>query len=85
MNNVTPVQMANYVATLASGGKRYKVSVVDKITTPTGEVIKEYKPELVDELDIPEAILTSCERMVCIELILVQVMVLHIIVLQTSL
>lgn len=54
MNNVTPVQIANYVATLASGGKRYKVSVVDKVTTPTGDVIKEYKPELVDELDIPE-------------------------------
>ncbi|MBS5950105.1 MAG: penicillin-binding protein [Clostridium sp.] len=59
MNNVTPVQMANYVATLASGGKRYKVSVVDKITTPTGEVIKEYKPELVDELDIPEEYLQA--------------------------
>lgn len=54
MTTATPVQLANYVATLASGGKRYKVSVVDKVTTPTGEVIKEYKPELVDELDIPE-------------------------------
>lgn len=59
MNNVTPVQMANYVSTLASGGKRYKVSVVDKITTPTGEVIKEYKPELVDEIDIPEQYLQA--------------------------
>ena len=59
MNTATPVQMANYVATLASGGKRYKVSVVDKVTTPTGEVIKEYKPELVDELDIPEQYLQA--------------------------
>lgn len=59
MNTATPVQLANYVATLASGGKRYKVSIVDKVTTPTGEVIKEYKPELVDELDIPEQYLQA--------------------------
>jgi penicillin-binding protein 2 len=54
MNNFTPVQLANYVATLGSGGTRYKVSIVDKVTSPTGEVIKEYKPEVVDKLDIPE-------------------------------
>ena len=54
MNNFTPVQMANYVATLANGGTRYKLTLVDKITSPTGEVIKEYEPEVVDQLDIPE-------------------------------
>ncbi|WP_195262699.1 MULTISPECIES: penicillin-binding transpeptidase domain-containing protein [unclassified Clostridium] len=53
INNFTPVQLANYVATLASGGTRYKVTIVDKITSPTGEVIKEYKPEVVDKLEIP--------------------------------
>lgn len=54
MNNFTPVQIANYVATLANGGVRYKLTLVDKITSPTGEVIKEYTPEIVDKLDIPE-------------------------------
>lgn len=54
MNLFTPVQMANYVATLGSGGTRYKVTLVDKITSPDGEVIKEFKPEIVDQLDIPE-------------------------------
>lgn len=54
MNNFTPLQLANYVATLANGGVRYKVSIVDKVTSPTGEVIKEYKPEVVDKLDIPQ-------------------------------
>lgn len=54
MNNFTPVQIANYVATLANGGTRYKLTLVDKITSPTGEVIKEYEPEVVDQLDIPE-------------------------------
>ncbi|MBE6053929.1 MAG: penicillin-binding protein [Clostridium sartagoforme] len=54
MNNFTPVQIANYVATLANGGTRYRLTLVDKITTPTGEVVKEYKPEVVDQLDIPQ-------------------------------
>lgn len=54
MNNFTPVQIANYVATLANGGTRYKLTLVDKITSPTGKVIKQYEPEVVDQLDIPE-------------------------------
>ncbi|MBQ6819975.1 MAG: penicillin-binding protein [Clostridium sp.] len=54
MNNFTPVQIANYVATLANGGTRYKLTLVDKITSPTGEVIMEYTPEIVDQIDIPE-------------------------------
>lgn len=53
MNNFTPVQIANYVATLASGGTRHRLTLIDKITSPTGEVLKEYKPEIVDQIDIP--------------------------------
>ena len=54
MNLFTPVQMANYLATIGSGGTRYKVTLVDKITSPNGEVIKEFEPEVVDKLDIPD-------------------------------
>lgn len=59
MNLFTPIQMANYVATLGSGGTRYKVTMVDKITSPTGEIIKEFKPEIVDQLDIPDEYLQT--------------------------
>ena len=59
MNNFTPVQLANYVATLASGGTRYRVMLVDKITSPTGEVIQEFKPEIVDQLDIDPSYLQA--------------------------
>ena len=59
MNNFTPLQIANYVATLANGGTRYKLTLVDKITSPTGEIIKEYTPEVVDQLDIPESYLQA--------------------------
>ena len=62
MNNFTPVQIANYVATLANGGTRYKLTLVDKITSPSGEVIKQYEPEVVDQLDIPEEYLQAVKE-----------------------
>lgn len=57
MNAFTPLQMANYVATLANGGTRYKVSIVDKVTSPTGEVIQEFIPEVVESNPIDPEIL----------------------------
>ena len=57
MNAFTPLQMANYVATLANGGTRYKVSIVDKVTSPTGEIIQEFTPEVVESNPIDPEIL----------------------------
>ena len=57
MNAFTPLQMANYVATLANGGTRYKVSIVDKVTSPTGEVIQEFTPEVIESNPIDPEIL----------------------------
>ncbi len=39
-NAYTPIQIANYIATLANGGIRHKVSVIDKIETYNGEIIE---------------------------------------------
>ncbi len=36
----TPIQIANYIATLVNGGIRHKVSVIDKIETYNGEIIE---------------------------------------------
>ncbi|WP_300697144.1 penicillin-binding transpeptidase domain-containing protein, partial [uncultured Clostridium sp.] len=57
MNAFTPLQMANYVATLANGGTRYKVSIVDKVTSPTGEIIQEFNPEVIESNPIDANIL----------------------------
>lgn len=62
MNNFTPVQIANYVATLANGGTRRKLTLVDKITSPTGEVLQEFEPEVVDQIDIPEEYLQAVKE-----------------------
>lgn len=51
-NSFTPVQMANYIATLVNGGKNYKVHLVDKITTSEGEVIEQVEPEVINEIKI---------------------------------
>ncbi|MBU5488933.1 penicillin-binding protein [Clostridium sp. MSJ-8] len=53
-NTFTPLQLAQYVSTLANGGTRYKAHLVDKITNPEGEVIQEYGSEVLDKIDLDE-------------------------------
>jgi len=43
-NRYTPLELANYIATLANGGTRYKPYLVQRITDLNGKVIKENKP-----------------------------------------
>ena len=62
MNNFTPVQIANYAATLANGGTRLKLTLVDKITSPTGEVLQQFEPEVVDKIDIPAEYLQAVKE-----------------------
>lgn len=59
MNTFTPIQLASYTATLANGGTRYDVNLVDRVTSPTGEVIKEYKPEVINKIDIDPSFLQA--------------------------
>lgn len=49
-NQFTPLQLANYMATLVNGGNRYSVHLVDKILDQDGKVVKEYKPELIEKI-----------------------------------
>lgn len=52
MDQFTPLQIANYIATLANGGTRYKVHLVDKILDSNGKVIEQDKPEVVEKTGI---------------------------------
>jgi penicillin-binding protein 2 len=52
MDQFTPVQMANYIATIANGGTRYKVHLVDKFLDPNGKVIEQVKPEVIEKTGI---------------------------------
>ncbi|MCB2312124.1 cell division protein FtsI [Clostridium tagluense] len=52
MDNFTPLQMANYIATLANGGTRYKVHLVDNIKDSNGKLISQTKPVVIDKANL---------------------------------
>ena len=49
----TPVQLANYAATIANGGTRRKVNLIKSIRSSVdGSVVKEFEPEIEDSVDM---------------------------------
>ncbi|KJS84338.1 MAG: hypothetical protein JM58_10855 [Peptococcaceae bacterium BICA1-8] len=53
--NYTPLQLAHYVATIANDGLRYKPYVVEKIINSSGEIVKEFKPEVIAKANISQS------------------------------
>lgn len=51
-NNFTPMQLAQYVSTIANGGTRYSLHFVDKVTSPDGKVLQEFSPTVVDQINL---------------------------------
>ncbi len=52
-NMLTPLQLATYTATIASGGNRYKTHLVSKIMDYTRtKAVKEFEPELVQNVGV---------------------------------
>lgn len=53
LNAFTPLQTANYVATLANGGTHYRASLIDKIVSyDISTVYDESKPEVLNKISI---------------------------------
>jgi len=50
-NNVTPLQICIMTSVIANGGKMYQPQIVESVMTPDGEVIEQFTPELVSELN----------------------------------
>lgn len=60
VNSFTPLQLANYIATLANGGKRYKLKLVKSIhSSLDGSLIKEFKSEIEENINIDKTALVS--------------------------
>lgn len=56
-NLVTPLQAAMVMGEIAADGKRYKPHIVSKIVTQNGDVVQEFPPVVLSELDTtPEII-----------------------------
>lgn len=55
-NQFTPLQLANYVATLANGGHHYSAHVLKSVKSHDyGTVIYERQPDLIDAINISQA------------------------------
>ena len=63
-NAFTPLQIVNYISTLANGGKKYKPYIIDKVIKYDGSIVNETKPTYV-QLDVkPEYINAVKEGMI---------------------
>lgn len=51
-NRYTPLELANYVAVIASGGTRYKPYLVQKVISQDGRILKENTPEIVGRANV---------------------------------
>lgn len=58
----TPLQMATYVAAIASGGDCYVPRLVREIRSPDGRVLKEFPPEARGTLDVSAQVLEIVRR-----------------------
>lgn len=54
INEYTPLQMVNFMSTVANGGKRYETHLVDKILNSNGEVVEDIKPRLIEDVGISQ-------------------------------
>ncbi|MBE6063144.1 MAG: penicillin-binding protein [Clostridium butyricum] len=59
INNFTPLQLASYISTVANGGTRYKLHLVDQITDNDGNVIQQYQPEVLNNVKIDSEVLAA--------------------------
>ncbi len=56
----TPVQLANYAATIANGGTRYKVNLIKNIRSSVdGSIVAEYPPKIVEEIEMGDDVINA--------------------------
>ncbi len=53
-NNYTTVGLARYVATVANSGTCYNLTLLDKVTSPDGKLIREFEPNIRNTIDMPQ-------------------------------
>ncbi|MCO1600995.1 penicillin-binding protein 2 [Desulfosporosinus nitroreducens] len=62
-NAYTPLQLANYVATIVNGGKHYRPFVVEKLLDPiTGETVQQYEPKVLNTVSVSPEVLDQVKQ-----------------------
>ncbi|MDO4938773.1 MAG: penicillin-binding transpeptidase domain-containing protein [Lachnospiraceae bacterium] len=54
-HSYTNVQLARYVSAIANKGTVYELSIVDKLTDSDGNIIKDYKPSVYNQLSFSDS------------------------------
>ena len=63
LNAFTPLQLANYTATLANGGTHYRASLIDKIVSyDISTVYKRSEPEILNEIKMSDSNLSAVKE-----------------------
>ena len=59
----TPIQMANYMATILNGGTRYRPHFLKQVVSyDYTQVVEEYEPEVLAEMDISESTIEAIKE-----------------------
>ncbi len=59
---VTPLQLANTYATFGNGGRLHQPNVAIRITDSEGELVREFTPRVLRELEIPDEYIEPIEN-----------------------
>lgn len=62
MNQFTPLQLCSALSTVLNGGTRYKSYLVDKITSPENEIVTEYSPVVLDDLELKDSTVDAIKK-----------------------
>ena len=54
-NSYTNVQLSRYVSALANRGNVYELSLVDKVMTSDGRVVREHQTELFSQVEVADS------------------------------
>lgn len=62
-NAITPIQLANYAATIANGGTRYKVNLIKSVRSSLdNSVVMENKPTVAETIEISDGNLNAVKE-----------------------
>lgn len=61
-HNYTVSQIARYVTTIANGGICYNLSLLDKVTDSSGNLVEEYGSTVYNILDVPQEYITTIQQ-----------------------
>lgn len=61
-HNYTVSQIARYVTTIANGGTCYNLSLLDKVTDSSGNLVEEYGSTVYNILDVPQEYMSTVQQ-----------------------